>query len=190
MPCSRGVQESQAIADQAWEKMCDADVYKTGLLTMPCSHGVQKSQAMVNQAWEKMCDADVYKMGLLTMPCSRGVQKSQAMADQAWEKMRATGSVQQGLESECATLRQQMTEAQHRANTLLTACALLCGAVYPMYARSNALSTQRHILEEQMMVWDNCRERAHYLVNVLNSELTQVRKIVVSLKTNKNSRGD
>lgn len=111
------------------------------------------------------------------------VQKSQAMADQAWEKMRATGSVQQGLESECSTLRQQMTEAQHRANTLLTACALLCGAVYPMYARSNALSTQRHILEEQMTVWDNCRERAHYLVNVLNSELAQVRiKRLMSLR--------
>ena len=105
------------------------------------------------------------------------------MADQAWEKMRATGSVQQGLESECSTLRQQMTEAQHRANTLLTACALLCGAVYPMYARSNALSTQRHILEEQMTVWDNCRERAHYLVNVLNSELAQVRiRRLVSLR--------
>lgn len=98
------------------------------------------------------------------------------MADQAWEKMRATGGVQQGLESECSALRQQVSETQQRAHTLLTACALLCGAVYPMYARSNALAAQRHVLEEQMTVWDNCRERAHYLVNVLNSELTQVRE--------------
>ena len=96
------------------------------------------------------------------------------MADQAWEKMRATGSVQQGLEQECSTLRQQATEAQQRCHTLLTACAMLCGAVYPMYARLNALGVQRHLLEDQMTVWDNCRERAHYLVNVLNSELAQV----------------
>nr|KAG5697764.1 hypothetical protein BaRGS_026721 [Batillaria attramentaria] len=38
----------------------------------------------------------------------------------------------------------------------------------------NALASQRHLLEEQMIVWDNCRERAQYLVNVLNTEMTQV----------------
>jgi hypothetical protein len=103
------------------------------------------------------------------------LQKSQAMADQAWEKMRATGGVQQGLEQECAALRQAAKDAQQQAHTLLTACALLCGAVYPMYARCTALGVQRHVLEDQMAVWDNCKERAHYLVNVLNSELSQVR---------------
>ncbi|XP_025077162.1 coiled-coil domain-containing protein 171-like isoform X2 [Pomacea canaliculata] len=99
--------------------------------------------------------------------------KSQAMADQAWEKMRATGGVQQGLETECSTLRQQLSEAQTQSRSLLTACALLCGAVYPLYARMNALSSQRHLLEEQMVLWDNCRDRARYLVNVLTAELSQ-----------------
>lgn len=96
------------------------------------------------------------------------------MADQAWEKMRATGGVQQGLETECSTLRQQLSEAQTQSRSLLTACALLCGAVYPLYARMNALSSQRHLLEEQMVLWDNCRDRARYLVNVLTAELSQV----------------
>lgn len=98
------------------------------------------------------------------------------MADQAWEKMRATGGVQQGLEAECASLRQKLSETQMQSNSLLTACALLSGAVYPLYARFNALSAQRHLLEEQMMLWDNCRERALYLVNVLNSEMSKARR--------------
>ncbi|XP_076465696.1 coiled-coil domain-containing protein 171-like isoform X2 [Babylonia areolata] len=124
-------------------------------------------------AWNKQKEEMEQHYAQLLSDLQSRTKKSQAMADQAWEKMRATGSVQQGLEAECLALRQQLTEAETRSRTLLTACALLCGAVYPMYARFNALSVQRHILEDQMTVWDNCRERARYLVNVLNTELTQ-----------------
>ncbi|KAL8625440.1 hypothetical protein ACOMHN_018585 [Nucella lapillus] len=124
-------------------------------------------------AWNKQKEEMEQHYAQLLSDLQSRTKKSQAMADQAWEKMRATGSVQQGLEAECSALRQQLTESQTQARNLLTACALLGGALYPLYARSNALSVQRHLLEDQMTVWDNCRERARYLVNVLNTELMQ-----------------
>ncbi|KAK7484591.1 hypothetical protein BaRGS_00024223 [Batillaria attramentaria] len=124
-------------------------------------------------SWTKQKEEMEQHYAQLLSDLQSRTKKSQAMADQAWEKMRATGGVQQGLEAECSSLRQQLSEVQTRSKTLLCACALLCGAVYPLYARSNALASQRHLLEEQMIVWDNCRERAQYLVNVLNTEMTQ-----------------
>ncbi|XP_048259658.1 coiled-coil domain-containing protein 171-like isoform X3 [Haliotis rufescens] len=98
-------------------------------------------------------------------------KKSQAVADQAWEKIRATGSVQQGLESECSELRRYLDDADTQISSLSSACALLAGALYPLYARANELASERRVLEDQMIGWDTCRERAQYLVSVLNSEL-------------------
>ena len=72
------------------------------------------------------------------------------MADEAWEKVRATGSVQQDLQSECGQLRDQMSQCQHERSLLLTACALLTSALYPMYARTNELICQRRQLQEQV----------------------------------------
>jgi len=99
------------------------------------------------------------------------LQKSQAVADQAWEKIRATGSVQHGLEAECSELRRQLLDSHTQTSSLSSACALLAGALYPLYARANELSSERRVMEDQMITWDLCRERAQYLVSVLNSEL-------------------
>ncbi|XP_067665057.1 coiled-coil domain-containing protein 171-like [Haliotis asinina] len=98
-------------------------------------------------------------------------KKSQAVADQAWEKIRASGSVQQGLESECSELRRYLDDANTQISSLSSACALLAGALYPLYARANELASERRVLEDQMIRWDTCCERAQYLVSVLNSEL-------------------
>ena len=88
-----------------------------------------------------------------------------------------SSSVQQSLEAECCDLRRQLKESNLQASALLSACALLFGAFYPLCLRADALATQRHLLEEQMSVWDNCRERIFYLVNVLHEELGQVWQI-------------
>ncbi|CAL1539669.1 unnamed protein product [Lymnaea stagnalis] len=96
-------------------------------------------------------------------------KKTQAIADQAWEKVRATGNVQQGLESELLELRRQLAESQITSSSLLSACALLSGALYPLYTRASLLSSERHILEELYSKWENCRDRGIYLSCVLSS---------------------
>lgn len=93
------------------------------------------------------------------------------MADQAWEKIRMTGSVQQGLETECADLRTHLAESQRQNRALLATCSLLAGALYPTFSRSSLLAIQRNMLEEQMSNWEFCRERMELLVTTLSAEM-------------------
>ncbi|XP_005092062.1 coiled-coil domain-containing protein 171 isoform X2 [Aplysia californica] len=96
-------------------------------------------------------------------------KKTQVIADQAWEKVRATGSLQQGLESELVELRRELAESQVQASSLLSACALLSGAFYPLYSRASMLASERYILEDLYYTWETCRDRALYLCSVLRS---------------------
>ena len=95
------------------------------------------------------------------------------MADQAWEKIRATGGVQQDLEAECSDLQNKLAEAQKQNSALLAASSLLIGAFYPLCSRSNFLSLQRRIMEDQLNNWDVCRERVELLVSTLTSEMNK-----------------
>ena len=65
-----------------------------------------------------------------------------------------TGTLQQGLESECINLRRQLSQYQHEHDTLLAACSLLCGAIYPLSLRCSALVAQRNLLTEQLNLFD------------------------------------
>lgn len=95
------------------------------------------------------------------------------MADQAWDKIRMTGTVKQGLETECSDLRVQVQEVQTQNASLLGACGLLAGALFPMCSRVTRLASQRHLLEEQLCVWDMCRERIELLADTLASEMQE-----------------
>ncbi|XP_052797056.1 coiled-coil domain-containing protein 171-like isoform X2 [Mya arenaria] len=101
------------------------------------------------------------------------IKKSQSVADQAWEKIRMTGSVQQGLESECTDLQAKLTETRREHSALLASCSLLIGAFYPLCARSNSLALQRRIMEDQLNNWDVCRERVELLVHTLTTEMNK-----------------
>jgi hypothetical protein len=76
------------------------------------------------------------------------LQKTQALADKGWEQLRVTGSLQQGLEKECQHMQEALVQVQKEHDTLLTTCALLCGALYPLYGRNNQLSRERAVLSE------------------------------------------
>ena len=91
------------------------------------------------------------------------LQKTQALADQAWEKVRMTGSLQQGLEKECADLRSSLLLVQREHDTLLTACALLAGALYPLHARATQLSAERSILLEHVARLDDFKAEVGHI---------------------------
>ncbi|XP_077989026.1 coiled-coil domain-containing protein 171-like isoform X2 [Glandiceps talaboti] len=98
-------------------------------------------------------------------------KKTQAVADQAWEKLRHTGTLREGLESECSELRKLLSQSQHEHSSLLCACALLIGALIPLYNRTRALANQRDLLEEQLGQCENFKEQARVLVETLSQEL-------------------
>ena len=90
------------------------------------------------------------------------------MADQAWEKVRVTGTLQQGLESECINLHRQLSQYQHEHDTLLAACSLLCGALYPLSSRCSALVAQRNQLMEQLHMFDAFKHNVVMLTDALS----------------------
>lgn len=93
------------------------------------------------------------------------------MADQAWEKIRLTGNVQQGLEAECAELREMVLQKQHEQSGLLAGCALLAGAFFPLMARVKELSSQRNLLDSVSRNCDGFKDQARVLVETLSAEL-------------------
>ena len=95
-------------------------------------------------------------------------QKTQALADQAWEKVRLTGSLQQGLERECADLRTQLLDMQEEHRALLATCALLAGAFYPLYQRNGVLALQRDVLSEQLVNFGVFKAEVQKLVDALS----------------------
>ena len=104
-------------------------------------------------------------------PCFPVSQKTQALADQAWEKVRMTNTVHTGLESECDQLQDHLTHSQSERDVLLTACSLLAGAFYPLYARTNVLSCERNILDQHAINCDSFKKQAAELVTTLGMEL-------------------
>ena len=98
------------------------------------------------------------------------LQKTQALADQAWEKVRLTGSLQQGLERECADLRTQLLDMQEEHRALLATCALLAGAFYPLYQRNGVLALQRDLLSEQLVNFGVFKAEVQKLVDALSMD--------------------
>ncbi|KAF7244544.1 hypothetical protein EYD10_09175 [Varanus komodoensis] len=66
-----------------------------------------------------------------------------------------------------------LTQAQKEHASLLAACALLSGALYPLYSRSCALSTQRDFLQDQVNTCDIFKQEIRTLANALSEEKKQ-----------------
>nr|XP_056722632.1 coiled-coil domain-containing protein 171-like [Euleptes europaea] len=94
-------------------------------------------------------------------------QKYQEMAGKANEKFAAAEKVQEQLLLENSHLKNVLTETQKKHTALLAACALLSGALYPLYSRSCALSTQRDFLQDQLNTCEVFKHEIRTLANAL-----------------------
>ncbi|XP_034266371.1 coiled-coil domain-containing protein 171 isoform X3 [Pantherophis guttatus] len=94
-------------------------------------------------------------------------QKYQDMAEKAKEKFSATEKVQEQLLLENSHLKALLTQTQKEHRCLLAACALLSGALYPLYCRSCALSTQRDVLQDQVNTCDMFKHEIRRLASAL-----------------------
>ena len=97
-------------------------------------------------------------------------QKTQSLADQAWEKVRVSETVQQSLKAEIKHLQQQVDQYGTENKVLLTTCTLICGTIYPLYARATALATQRNLLSEQLSKFNSFKQHVQKLVNALTTD--------------------
>lgn len=90
------------------------------------------------------------------------------MADQAWEKINATGSLQVGLESECASLRSAQSHARSQIGRLRAAVALLLSLHLPLARRADQLCAERRLLTRLVEHSFAARRRLAALARILH----------------------
>lgn len=66
------------------------------------------------------------------------------------EKLNRIENSHEQLVRENSHFKTALAKTQREQTCLLAACALMAGALYPLYSRSCALSTQRDFLQEQV----------------------------------------
>ncbi|KFV96763.1 Coiled-coil domain-containing protein 171, partial [Fulmarus glacialis] len=77
--------------------------------------------------------------------------------EQRWEK----------LALENVSVKNMLTQVQKEHSSLLAACALLAGALYPLYGRSCAMSSQRDLLQDQVNIYELVNQEIRTLVHAL-----------------------
>nr|XP_047911538.1 coiled-coil domain-containing protein 171 isoform X3 [Anser cygnoides] len=95
-------------------------------------------------------------------------QEYQETAEKNKETIYVLEKRQEKLALENIYVKNTLTQIQKEHSSLLAACALLAGALYPLYGRSCALSTQRHLLQDQVNIYELVNQEIRTLVHALS----------------------
>ncbi|NWS39924.1 CC171 protein, partial [Probosciger aterrimus] len=96
------------------------------------------------------------------------VQEYQKTAEKNKEKIYVLERRRDKLALENASVKNTLTQVQKEHSSLLAACALLAGALYPLYGRSCAMSSQRDLLQDQVNVYELVNQEIRTLVHALS----------------------
>ncbi|NWW51398.1 CC171 protein, partial [Pedionomus torquatus] len=75
---------------------------------------------------------------------------------------------QEKLAVENVSVKNTLIQVQKEHSSLLAACALLAGALYPLYGRSCAMSSQRNLLQYQVNIYELVNQEIKTLVHALS----------------------
>ncbi|NXG50340.1 CC171 protein, partial [Psilopogon haemacephalus] len=106
-------------------------------------------------------------LGLLEEVRSRA-QEHQKMAEKNKEKIYVLEKRREKLALEIFSVKNTLTQVQKEHSSLLAACALLAGALYPLCGRLYAMSSQRHLLQDQINIYELVDEEIRTLVHALS----------------------
>ncbi|CAM4558829.1 unnamed protein product [Lepidochelys olivacea] len=95
-------------------------------------------------------------------------QKYQEIAEKAKERCSVIEKAREQLVHENSQLKSILMQTQKEHASLLAACALMGGALYPLYSRLCALSTQRDFLQDQVHTYEVLKQEIRTLVNALS----------------------
>ncbi|KAM6034401.1 LOW QUALITY PROTEIN: coiled-coil domain-containing protein 171 [Chlamydotis macqueenii] len=104
--------------------------------------------------------------GLLREAHARA-QEYQEAAEKNKEKIDVLEKNQEKLVLENISVKNTLTQVQKEHSSLLAACALLAGALYPLYGRSCAMSSQRDLLQDQVNIYELVNREIRTLVHAL-----------------------
>ncbi|XP_053888958.1 coiled-coil domain-containing protein 171 isoform X1 [Malaclemys terrapin pileata] len=108
-------------------------------------------------------------------------QKYQEIAEKAKERCSVIEKAREQLVHENSQLKSILMQTQKEHTSLLAACALMGGALYPLYSRLCALSTQRDFLQDQVHTYEVLKQEIRTLVCAL-SDVEEKRQDEVKIK--------
>ncbi|XP_017925999.1 coiled-coil domain-containing protein 171 [Manacus vitellinus] len=95
-------------------------------------------------------------------------QEYHGTAEKNKEKVRVLEKSQEKLALESVSVKNTLTQFQKEHSSLLAACALLAGALYPLYGQLCAMSSQRDLLQDQVNIYELVNQKIRTLVHALS----------------------
>ncbi|XP_076218250.1 coiled-coil domain-containing protein 171 isoform X4 [Aptenodytes patagonicus] len=95
-------------------------------------------------------------------------QEYQETAEKNKEKNYVLEKRQEELALENVSVKNMLTQVQKEHSSLLAACALLAGALYPLCGRLCAMSSQRDLLQDQVNIYELVNQEIRTLVHALS----------------------
>ncbi|NXY69653.1 CC171 protein, partial [Glareola pratincola] len=95
-------------------------------------------------------------------------QEYQETAEKNKEKIYVLEKRQEKLALENVSVKNTLMQVQKEHSSLLAACALLAGALYPLYGRLCAMSSQRNLLQDQVNSYELVNQEIRILVHALS----------------------
>ncbi|XP_066113394.1 coiled-coil domain-containing protein 171 isoform X3 [Saccopteryx bilineata] len=104
--------------------------------------------------WHKQKKELELQYSELLLEVQKRAQKFQEIAEKNMEKLNCIEKSHGQMVLENSRIKNVLSQTQKEQTSLLAACALMAGALYPLYSRSCALSTQRDFLQEQVNTFE------------------------------------
>ncbi|XP_066897568.1 coiled-coil domain-containing protein 171 isoform X2 [Kogia breviceps] len=118
--------------------------------------------------WQKQKKELELQYSELLLEVQKRAQKYQEIAEKNMEKLNRIEKSHEQLVVENTHFKNLSSQTKREQTSLLAACALLAGALYPLYSRSSALSTQRDFLQEQVNTFELLKLEVRTLAQALS----------------------
>ncbi|VFV18807.1 Hypothetical predicted protein [Lynx pardinus] len=119
--------------------------------------------------WQKQKKELELQYSELLSEVQKRAQKFQEIAEKNMEKLNRIEKSHEQMVLENARFKTVLSQTQREQASLLAACALMAGALYPLYSRSCALSTQRDFLQEQFNTFELFKLEVRTLAQALST---------------------
>ncbi|NWZ80134.1 CC171 protein, partial [Poecile atricapillus] len=97
-------------------------------------------------------------------------QEYQKAAEKNKKKIYILEKSQEKLALESISVKKMLTQFQKEHSSLLAACALLAGALYPLYGRLCSMCFQRDLLQHQVNIYELVNQKIRTLVHALSDD--------------------
>ncbi|XP_023571622.1 coiled-coil domain-containing protein 171 [Octodon degus] len=119
--------------------------------------------------WHKQKKELELQYSELLLEVQKRAQKFQEIAEKNMDKLNCIEKSHEQLIRENSHFKTVLSKIQREQTSLLAACALLAGALYPLYGRACALSTQRDFLQEQVNTFELFKLEIRTLAQALSA---------------------